>query len=86
MMDFKTEKELVEHVRKHGTRDHMKFKGNIFTQDFYDLEGRIITFGNKKTNTTIQISTSNRYKNGFRDAEMIIFEDSGCFDWIDYVE
>jgi len=51
---------------------------NIFyTMDEYDEEGKEISFGNKKYNKGFVVKTEDRYKNGFNDAVVEVF-DCGC--------
>jgi hypothetical protein len=55
--------------------DVVKIKGVIYTQDFYDMSGKEITYGNKKKNKGIRIETQDRYKLGFEDAD-VFFDDN----------
>jgi len=68
MKEYKDLKEVEKDIKKGVLFDIIKIGGIVFTQDFYDLSGKEITFGNKKKNKGFIIETNDRYKEGFNDA------------------
>lgn len=78
METYKDLKDFEESLRKRKEcPDIVKIDNIIYTMDNYDLEGREISFGNKRTFKGFNIETSNRYnKNiGFSDAS--IYQNDG---------
>lgn len=52
--------------------DYVSINGIIFTQDEYDIEGKQITYGNKRMQKTLFVENKNRYKLGFKDSKVYI--------------
>lgn len=50
----------------------------IFTMDNYDLAGKQVTYGNKRTGLAIEVNTDDRYKTGYKDAELELYQ-ADCF-------
>lgn len=71
---------IKSHFIKVGCLDCFKFKGVIYSQEEYDFSGKIITYKNKRTTNEIDILTeNNRYKNGFKDCEVVFTENTGFY-------
>lgn len=62
---------------KSGQLDYVTVGGKIFTQHEFDLDGTYMSWGNKKHDTIIECNTSDRYKKGFKDAKLWLFENYG---------
>lgn len=59
-----------------GCLDYVTVSGIVYTMHEYDMDGKIITWANKKHEHMIELTTSNRYKNGYSDAEIITYNPS----------
>ena len=87
MKQFKNLTELEKDIKKNGTDDYYKINGVIYTMDYYDNIGELITFGNKKTLMGFSIETNNRYgTNKFKDAQVIYQRDIFLRNDINYME
>lgn len=53
--------------------DYVIVDGILYTMHEYDMEGQTLTFANKKHEMFLEISTSNRYHNGFTDAFVQVY-------------
>lgn len=68
---YKNEKEFEDALQEmDDCPDNVQIGDIVFTMDNYDLEGKEISFGNKRTCMGFNINTSNRYKNGLKDADV----------------
>ena len=78
-----------EEIRAKGyypSIDNVAIEGILFTMDEYDNAGRIVSLYNKRTDTKIEIETSDRYKS-WKDAEVSVFENYGaCRNDINYLD
>ena len=85
MKTFYTFKDIIEfeeflHTKqwKSGELDYVTVGGKVFTQHEYDMDGKNMSWGNKKHDTLIDCNTSNRYgSKGFTDAKLYQFENYG---------
>lgn len=59
--NFRSLKSLAKHLAK-NPQDNFVYKGMWFTQDYYDTQGKLITYGNKSYKLTINCETKNRYE------------------------
>jgi hypothetical protein len=78
-----------EYIKARGfypSIDNVAIDGILWTMDEYDNDGQQITFGNKRTGQTMSLDTSNRYKNGYGDATVIIYEAFGFRNDINYLD
>lgn len=73
-------REYQRHLRKGGEiYDNVQIGNILYTQDEYDMDGKYITYGNKRTGMAIRIETQNRYSEyGTSDAEVRRWN-SGCW-------
>ncbi len=62
MKQFKTFKEYKDYFLTHPFLDVVKIGEIIYTMDFYDREGKEMSYGNKRTQQGFYIYTENRYK------------------------
>lgn len=69
-----------------GTLDYVTVGGLVYTMHEYDMDGRSITWANKKHNKMIELETSNRYKNGYSDSIVTEYEPVGLRNDIVYAE
>lgn len=76
---YQTIKEAEQGIRKHGADDYIAVGGILYTMMEYDLDGQKIDYYNKRTDNLIQVGTQNRYKNGFGDAKVFLFENWGFY-------
>lgn len=58
---FRSLKSLAKYLSKNSV-DNFIYLGFWFTLDYYDLEGKLKTYGNKSSKLTIEVTTKNRYK------------------------
>ena len=63
-----TKTEWAIQVCKGNLPDTVKVDNIVYTMDSYDMDGREISYGNKRLFAGFTITTEDRYKNGFRDA------------------
>jgi len=66
--------------------DYVIVGGLLFTMHEYDMDGKYVTWANKKHNKMIEVKTSSRYKTGYIDAEMEEYEPSYLREDITYAE
>jgi hypothetical protein len=57
---FRSLKSLSKYLQKNSV-DSFIFNNMGFTMDYYDNSGKVITYGNKSNQLTIECSTENRY-------------------------
>jgi len=56
--------------------DYMILGGVLYTMHEYDMDGKQVTWANKKYNTMVEVNTSNRYgERGYTDAEVLFIND-----------
>ena len=60
--NFRSLKSLAKHLVK-KPQDNFVFQGLWFTQDYYDADGQVMSYGNKSNSLTIECTNENRYKN-----------------------
>jgi len=53
---------------KDGEIDYITVTGIVYTMHEYDINGKSVTWANQKHQSMIEAETSNRYKNGYKDA------------------
>ena len=58
---FRSLKSLAKYLQKNSC-DNFIFNNLWFTMDYYDQEGKIMTYGNKSNKLTIECTTQNRYE------------------------
>lgn len=68
--EYDTPEAYQYHLRTGGApHDRVVIGGILFTQDEYDMDGRVISYGNKKHGKAMSIFTRDRYgETGFDDA------------------
>lgn len=76
---YKTIKDAEEGIRKHGADDYIAVAGILYTMMEYDMDGQNIDYYNRRTDNLIQVDTHNRYKGGFGDAVVSLFENYGAY-------
>jgi len=76
---FSTIKELESYIRDNKTPDYLALNGILYTMEEYDLEGKYISYKNKRTTNQINISTKNRYEFSFSDANAELIENYGAW-------
>lgn len=60
--NFRSLKSLAKYLAK-SPKDNFVFNGLWFTQDYYDQEGKVMSYGNKSNSLTIECINENRYLN-----------------------
>ena len=75
LKNFKNFEELQKHIRQNGFSDYFKVNGLIYTQQEYDMQGKTISYGNKKHEKGFIVNTEDRYKKGTQDAEIELFDE-----------
>lgn len=69
MKEFTNEKDFENWIQEQEDfPDNVKIGDIIFTMDNYDLEGKEITYGNKRTFKGFTVKNSDRYKEGIKDS------------------
>ena len=58
---YRSLKSLTNDLKKES-KDSFIFNGLWFTMDYYDMEGKVMTYGNKSENLVITCTTEDRYK------------------------
>ena len=58
---FRSLKSLAKYLSKNDV-DNFIFDNMWFTMDYYDQEGKTMTYGNKYYRLTIECTTNNRYE------------------------
>ena len=51
-----------------GCLDYVKVGGVLYTMHEFDLDGRTVTWANKKHEKMLEMTTFNRYHDGYADA------------------
>lgn len=59
-MRFRSLKSLAKYLSKNSV-DSFIFNNLWFTMDYYDSEGKVMTYGNKSKGLVIECITENRY-------------------------
>lgn len=85
MKRFNTLNGLQSYLRKGNLPDCFKLQGIIYTMDFYDMEGRELSYGNQRTGNCISVQTRNRYKST-KDAQAHLDVNVGYYDHINYID
>ena len=62
LKNYRSLNSLKRDIINNEIPDLIKYKGIIYTQDYYDSQGKEITFGNVKNSCTLFLETENRYK------------------------
>jgi hypothetical protein len=69
LKNYRSLNSLKRDIIKNGIPDLIKHKGILYTQDYYDSQGKEVTFGNVRNSCTLKLLTENRYKS-LRDLEI----------------
>lgn len=64
--------------------DCIAVDGILFTMEEYDHTGRTLTWGNKRLEKNLEVTTQDRYNNGYKDAKAEIYPSFGTRDGINY--
>lgn len=67
-------------------KDIVTISGVIFTMDYYDIDGNEVTYRNKKEENAFRIITKDRYKHGYKNAELEYFTPIYFRNDINYAE
>jgi len=86
MKSFNNFEELQKFIRKNGFKDAFKIKNVVYTQQEYDIEGKQITYGNKRLIKGFIVNTEDRYNKGTQDAEIEFLEDWYLRNDISYLD
>ena len=85
MKRFNTLNGLQSFIQKGNLPDYFKLHGVIYTQDYYDMDGELLSYGNQRTGNTILVETADRYKS-LRDAQVSLEVNVGYYDHIYYLD
>lgn len=66
--------------------DCIAVSGILFTMDYYDGDGELMTWGNKKKEKALTVETSNRYRSGYSDAKIDLQEAWGFRNDLTYIQ
>ncbi len=83
---FKTLEEAQEYIRKNKTPDYISVDGILYTMEEYDNSGRQILYANMRNKLTLEVTTQDRYKNGFGDAVLEQYPSSCWRNDISYAD
>ena len=76
---YKTIKDYQDYIRKKDKVHDVCVVDNIlYTMDLYDMDGKIIIYGNLKHGKMLTITTEDRYSKGFGDA-VVEIDDLICW-------
>jgi len=56
-----------------GCLDYVRIGGIIYTMHEYDMDGQSITWANKKHNIMVKMATRDRYREGYKDAQVSMY-------------
>ena len=72
--NYRSLKSLAKDVIKNKSYPNLiKFRGMIFTQDYYDMNGNELTYGNVKSEHTLLFQNGNRYLS-IKDTEIFLLD------------
>jgi hypothetical protein len=75
---YKTVEDMQKDIREHGKcEDYVAVDNVLYTMEEYDNDGQYIDYHNTRTGNTIKVSTENRYKLGYKDAVVDMYENYG---------
>ena len=77
LTEFKTYKKSL---------DCIAVKGILFTMEEYDNDGKTLLWGNKKKGKTLEVNTKDRYKEGYFDAKVSMYDSFGFRNDINYIQ
>ena len=84
---FKSIEAFQKYLRNgHDCPDLVTINGTLYTMDEYDMPGRYLSYGNKRTGSGFTVETSNRYKQGMVDAELSFYEEWPLRNDINYFD
>lgn len=66
--------------------DCIAVDGILFTMEEYDGSGHTLTWGNKRLGQNLEVSTQDRYKDGYKEAKAEIYPSFGTRDGINYLD
>lgn len=69
-----------------GCLDYVNVAGVLYTMHEYDMNGRTVTWANKKHWRMIEMTTADRYKQGYSDAIIEAYEPIGLRNDISYAQ
>lgn len=71
---FTNEKEFEKYLHeKNKAPDYISIAGVLYTMEEYDESGQSITYQNRRNGYQLEIMTTARYTNGYKDAEVIMY-------------
>ena len=74
---FENVREAEKFIRtKNTSPDYIAIAGVLFTMEEYDNDGQQILYANRRNGLTVELRTTARYSNGFKDAELEIYPSS----------
>lgn len=76
---YKTLADAEKGIREHKADDYIAVDNILYTMMEYDMGGQFITYYNLRTNNMLEVKTANRYKNGFGDAVLELYENYGAY-------
>ncbi len=78
---------MQTYIRFYGAPDFIYYRNMVFTMDFYDEAGLVLTYGNKKHGKMITVKTVNRYSfHSYSDAVVEISDATAFRHDIEYRE
>jgi hypothetical protein len=70
----------------HLKYDYVIVDGILYTMHEYDMAGKSVTWANLKHRKLMEVITSDRYNNGYKDAEVEIYDYEFFRNDINYAE
>ncbi len=83
---FETIEQAQEYIRKHTSPDYISIGGILYTMEEYDNSGRQILYANMRNKLTLELTTRDRYKDGFGDAVLELYPMSCWRNDIQYAD
>ena len=71
-LNFICVSDFQHYVRKYDSApDYVAINSQLFTMDMYDMDGKTLTYQNRRNNLELEIETANRYgETAYSDAKV----------------
>lgn len=76
---FDTAENFQAYLRKENKApDYISIDGILYTMEEFDEAGQCLIYANRRNELQVEVSTSDRYNKGYKDAEVLIDE---AYSW-----
>lgn len=74
---FLTAEDFQNYLRQENKApDYISISGVLYTMEEFDEAGQTLIYANRRNGLKVEVSTSDRYHQGYKDAEVLI--DDAC--------